>query len=128
MTSHRLIYCDLPTLLSAVAMADEWVEVHRHQRGHRAWARWRGTQLWSLTWTLHAERGANGVLAHLTAEPTRGSWGRLRLDPVQATLHPLAAFKLAELARRAERASHQHSGSDIGDRGIESEDQWWPQH
>lgn len=106
MTSHRLIHCDLATLLSAVAVADEQVEVHRHQRGHRAWARWCGTRHRGLTWTLQAERGANGVLAHLTAELTRASRVRPRLDPVRAALQPLAAFKLAELARQVERSAH----------------------
>jgi hypothetical protein len=117
MTSHRLIHCDLSALLSAVAVVDEQVEVHRHQRGHRVWARWRGTQGRGLTWTLHAERGANGVLAHLTAELTHASWIRLRLDPMRAALQPIAAFKLAGLARQVEQSAHHRPRSDLGDPG-----------
>jgi len=103
MTAHRLIRCDLTTLCRAVSARADDVELHAHQRGHRAWATWSSRLAHhDLRWTLQVERGANGVLVHLSARPSRGLLCHVGTGRLRTVTNLLSSRALAELARSLE--------------------------
>lgn len=103
MTCHQLIRCSLP---QAVTAAEHQIKVpvriEDHREGRRVCLRWHHGGPWHLIdWTLEIEQGANGVLAHLSAEPARGPLVHIARRDRHVALHLLVSRRLTRLAAGA---------------------------
>ena len=121
MTSHRLVHCRLPDLLEQARLRHPDASPPEADAGPGPGGRWfpratpPGSAVLSWTghlpgpsvhrdvvWWLEVERGATGVLAHLSAQVLEP---RLHPAPLSAlALHAWSGRELATLAREAESA------------------------
>ena len=103
-------------MLEAVHAAVLWhrpVGIHHDQSGRRVRLVWTSARPGlQLAWMLEVEQGANGVLAHLTAEPVAGPLIRLALRWRRLAVQPLSTHELRQLAELVldHECSHHHRG------------------
>jgi hypothetical protein len=97
-TIHRLMRCSMPYAILAATTLNRTAHLDEGKQGRRARLHWSSTLPGNtIAWTLEMEQGANGVLAHLTAEPAHGLLTRLRHRWGCVAVQPLSALKLNEL-------------------------------
>jgi len=98
-TSHRLIQSTLSRLLCVTEIIHDRAHVDDHREGRPTRVQWHSRYGGhSLAWTLEVQQGANGVLAHLTAEACGGPLTRLTPRWQRIALQPLSARRLTRLA------------------------------
>jgi len=101
-TSYRLIRCSLAHALATAVKMDDPIWIDRHHEGRSADLHgYSSLPAHDIAWRLKIEQSANGVIAHLSAEPTRGPLTRLSRRWRSLVLQPWSARHLAELEERA---------------------------